>query len=124
MKYVKYHSNMLYFMSGIDLLVSRDLSSEFKIKLKNTFLKKLEHELFFEEGMLIKLSIEHFERFHNIFKKYANINLETFEKDRIKKFFMLINLKIIMMLNWLTKSWLKNFLIFMAIPKAGKYSYL
>jgi hypothetical protein len=75
-------------MPGIDLLISRDLSAEFKIKLKNTLLKKLEHELFFEEGMSIKLSMEHFEKFHNILKKHASFNLESFEKDCIKKIFL------------------------------------
>jgi hypothetical protein len=74
-------------MPGIDLLISRDLSAEFKIKLKNTLLKKLEHQLFLEEGMSIKLSMEHFEKFHNILKRHASFNLETFEKDCIKKIF-------------------------------------
>ena len=35
--------------------------------------------------MSIKLSIEHFEKFINVFKKNSNININKFEKDCINK---------------------------------------
>ena len=72
-------------MPGIDLLISRDLSLEIKNHLDQNILKKLEKELFFEYGMSIKLSIEHFEKFHKVFKNISSIDLEKFEKDCIKK---------------------------------------
>jgi ribosome maturation protein Sdo1 len=72
-------------MSGIDLLISRDLSLEFKNQLDENILKKLEKELFFEHGMSIKLSIEHFEKFHNALKTISSIKLEEFEKNCINK---------------------------------------
>jgi len=72
-------------MPGIDLLIARDLSLEIKNQLDETILTKLERELFFKHGMSIKLSIEHFENFHNALKKHSNIDLKKFEKDCIKK---------------------------------------
>ena len=72
-------------MPGIDLLIARDLSLEIKNQLDETILTKLERELFFKHGMSIKLSIEHFEKFHNALKKHSNIDLKKFEKDCIKK---------------------------------------
>ena len=72
-------------MPGIDLLLARDLSLEIKNQLDETILAKLERELFFKHGMSIKLSIEHFEKFHNALKKYSNIDLKKFEEDCIKK---------------------------------------
>lgn len=72
-------------MPGIDLLISRDLSLEFKTQLDENILKKLERELFFKHGMSIKLSIEHFEKFHDILKNNLDIKIEKFETDCIKK---------------------------------------
>ena len=72
-------------MPGIDLLVSADLSIEIKNNLDHNVLKKLERELFFEHGMSIKLSIEHFIKFHEILKKFPDIDLVKFEKDCIEK---------------------------------------
>ena len=72
-------------MPGIDLLISRDLSLEFKTQLDENILKKLERELFFKHGMSIKLSIEHFEEFHDILKNNLDIEIEKFETDCIKK---------------------------------------
>ncbi len=72
-------------MPAIDLLIARDLSLEIKNQLDETILAKLERELFFKHGMSIKLSIEHFEKFHNILKKYSNIDLKKFEEGCIKK---------------------------------------
>ena len=72
-------------MPGIDLLVSADLSLEIKNNLDHNVLKKLERELFFEHGMSIKLSIEHFIKFHEILKKFPDIDLAKFEKDCIEK---------------------------------------
>jgi predicted transcriptional regulator len=72
-------------MPGIDLLISRDLSLEFKTQLDEDILKKLERELFFKHGMSIKLSIEHFEKFHDILKNNLDVNIKKFETDCIKK---------------------------------------
>jgi hypothetical protein len=72
-------------MPGIDLLISRDLSCEIKTKLDKNILKELERELFFEHGMSIKLSIEHFINFHEMLKKNSDIDLVKFEKDCIEK---------------------------------------
>jgi hypothetical protein len=72
-------------MPGFDLLIARDLSLEFKNQLDDDILKKLEKKLFFEYGMSIKLSIEHFERFHEILKNISSIELEEFEKNCINK---------------------------------------
>jgi len=72
-------------MPGIDLLVSADLSIEIKNTLDHNVLKKLERELFFEHGMSIKLSIEHFINFHKMLKKNSDIDSAKFEKDCIEK---------------------------------------
>jgi len=72
-------------MPGIDLLISADLSMEIKNNLDHNVLKKLERELFFEHGMSIKLSIEHFINFHEMLKKNSDIDLAKFEKDCIEK---------------------------------------
>ncbi len=72
-------------MPGFDLLIARDLSLEFKNQLDDNILKKLEKKLFFEFGMSIKLSIEHFEKFHEILKNISSIELEEFEKNCIDK---------------------------------------
>ena len=72
-------------MPGIDLLISRDLSMELKTNMDKNILKKLEKELFFQHGMSLKISIEHFEKLHTALKKYLNIDLKKFEEDCIKK---------------------------------------
>jgi hypothetical protein len=72
-------------MPGIDLVVSRYLSEEIKNQLDEDILKKLEKQLFFEHGMSIKLSIEHFDKFDKILKNYWSNDLEKFEKDCLKK---------------------------------------
>jgi hypothetical protein len=70
---------------GIDLLISKYLSLEFKKNLDQNILKKIEKELFFEHGMSIKLSIEHYEKFHNILKKNLEDDCKNFEKDCLDK---------------------------------------
>ena len=72
-------------MPGLDLLLSRSLSLELKDNLDHNILQKLEKQLFFEHGMSIKLSIENFEKFHNILKNISNIDLESFEKNCFDK---------------------------------------
>jgi len=72
-------------MSGIDRLISTALSTEIKKKMGLELLKKVERELFFEYGMSIKLSIEHFQKFTNILKNKSNIDVQKFEKDCINK---------------------------------------
>ena len=66
-------------MSGIDLLVSRELSFEIKSRLEENILKKIEKELFFGNGMSIKLAMEHFEKFHSVLKKFSNMDFRKFE---------------------------------------------
>ncbi len=68
-------------MGGIDRLISAVLSKEIKKKLDLDMLKKIERELFLEHGMSIKLSIEHFQTFKNVFKKNSNLDVKKFEKD-------------------------------------------
>ena len=77
-------------MPGIDLLISRDLSIEIKAQLDKNILEKLEKELFFEHGMSIKLSIEHFGKFHSVLKNNSSVDLEKFEKNCIKKIIQVI----------------------------------
>lgn len=72
-------------MAGIDKLISTGLSIKIKKEIGLDVLKKVERELFLEHGMSIKLSIEHFEKFINVFKKKSNININKFEKDCINK---------------------------------------
>ena len=72
-------------MPGLDLLISRDLSFELKDTLDQNILKKIEKQLFFEHGMSIKLSIEHFEKFHNVLKNNSIIDIEAFEKNCVDK---------------------------------------
>ena len=72
-------------MSGIDRLISNSLSSEIKKRMDLDTLKKVERELFLDYGMSIKLSIEHFQKFINVFKKNSNLDIKKFEKDCINK---------------------------------------
>jgi hypothetical protein len=72
-------------MAGIDKLISTGLSLKIKKEIGLDVLKKVERELFLEHGMSIKLSIEHFQKFINVFKKNSNININKFEKDCINK---------------------------------------
>lgn len=72
-------------MSGIDLLLSRYLASEIKKKLKEKILSKVERDLFFQHGMSIKLSIEHFEKFHGVLGNYYDNDLKDFESECLNK---------------------------------------
>lgn len=72
-------------MSGIDRLISSALSSQIKKKMDLDTLKKVERELFLEHGMSIKLSIEHFQRFMNVFHKHSTLDVKKFEKDCLGK---------------------------------------
>lgn len=72
-------------MGGIDLLLSRDLSLQLKKELDEDLLSKIEKDLFFQHGMSIKLSIEHFEKFHNILKNHADFDPKEFEEQCLKK---------------------------------------
>jgi hypothetical protein len=88
-------------LPGFDLLISRYLSREIKSQLEPDILKKIERELFFENGMSIKLSIGHFKTFHNVLKNFSNMDIKKFENDCIKKIIQIsksksgINIKII-----------------------------
>ena len=72
-------------MSGIDRLISLALSTEIKKKMDIDTLKKVERELFLEHGMSIKLSIEHFQKFMNVFHRNSAIDVKRFEKDCLNK---------------------------------------
>ena len=76
---------MRYYVPGVDLLISRSLSFEIKDNLDSNILQNLEKQLFFEHGMSIKLSIEHFENLHNILKNNLSIDIEAFEKSCVDK---------------------------------------
>ena len=84
---------MRYYVPGVDLLISSSLSLELKDNLDHNILQKLEKQLFFDHGMSIKLSIEHFEIFHNVLKNMLSINLETFEKSCVDKIIKVIRTK-------------------------------
>jgi len=72
-------------LSGIDLLISRALSIEIKSRLEANILKQVEKELFFGNGMSIKLSMEHFEKFHSVLTKFSNLDSKKFEIDCLEK---------------------------------------
>lgn len=80
-------------MPGIDLLLARDFSSEIKTRLDEDTLAKVERDLFFQHGMSIKLSIEHFEKFHNVLKDHADNNTKNFEESCLKKIIQITNSK-------------------------------
>jgi len=72
-------------MTGIDRFISTSLSHIIKKTLTYDDLKVLERKLFFEYGMSIKLSIEHFDKFTEIFKNFSNIDIKKYENDCINK---------------------------------------
>ena len=72
-------------MPGIDKMIATALSAEIKKELDSDILKKVERELFLEQGMSIKLSIEHFDKFVNVLKKNSNIDVQKFEEKCIEK---------------------------------------
>ena len=80
-------------MPGIDLLLSRDLSSEIKTRLDEHVLAKIERDLFFQHGMSIKLSIEHFEKLHNVLKDHTDNDIKNFEESCLKKIIQITNSK-------------------------------
>jgi len=76
---------LLMCMGGIDLLLSRDLSLKLKEELDEKTLSKIERNLFFQYGMSIKLSIEHFEKFHGVLKQHTEFDSKEFEEKCLKK---------------------------------------
>ena len=72
-------------MPGIDLLISRPYSQVLKNSLDGKILSKLERELFFEEGMSIKLAIEHYDIFQKILQKNYKNDLQKFQNDSIQQ---------------------------------------
>jgi hypothetical protein len=70
-------------MGGIDRMIATALSCEIKKELNLDILKKTERELFLEQGMSIKLSIEHFHKFSSVLRNNSNIDVKKFEKDCI-----------------------------------------
>ncbi len=76
-------------VSGIDLLISRYYSSEIKDTLEPETLSKLERDLFFQNGMSIKLAIEHFDAFQSVLKNHYKNNISELEKTCFDKIFTL-----------------------------------
>ena len=72
-------------MSGIDRLISTSLSQIIKKTLTYDDLKILERKLFFDHGMSIKLSIEHFDKFTKVLKNISNIDIKKFESNCVNK---------------------------------------
>lgn len=66
-------------MPGIDRFFASSFSQRIKKNMKSTELEKLERALFFENGMSIKLSMEHFDKFHLQCKKIIGES-KLFEK--------------------------------------------
>ena len=67
-------------MAGIDRFLAFGLSNEFKDNLEKNELQKLERRLFLDNGMSIKLAMEHFNKFHNKLKQIQLQNPINFEK--------------------------------------------
>jgi len=67
-------------LAGIDRFLASELSNEFKDKLEKNELQKLERRLFMDEGMSIKLAMEHFNKFHKKLKQIQLQNPINFEK--------------------------------------------
>lgn len=107
-------------MPGLDLLVSRYLSQEIKNQLPADVLRKTEKELFFSHGMSIKLSIEHFDEFHNVLKKVSSLDLKTFEKDCIKKIIQVRKSKYDFKVKILNKKLLDKIFNFYGDPESRK----
>lgn len=72
-------------MSGIDRFLATELSNEIKNHISEEALLKLERRLFLDEGMSIKLSMEHFNKFHNKLKQVLEENPVCFEKTCLEK---------------------------------------
>ena len=72
-------------MTGIDRLISASLSQIIKKKMNADERISLERKLFLEHGMSIKLSIEHFDKFNEIFKNISNIDKEKFINECISE---------------------------------------
>ncbi|NIM26230.1 MAG: transcriptional regulator [Nitrosopumilaceae archaeon] len=76
-------------MPGIDLLISRYFSDEIKNNLEPKIKSQVERDLFFQNGMSIKLAIEHFDAFQSVLKNYYKNNISELEKTCFDKIFTL-----------------------------------
>ena len=72
-------------MAGIDRLISASLSQIIKKRLNSNELKNLERKLFLENGMSIKLSIEHFDKFNETLKNISNTDKNKFKNECINE---------------------------------------
>ena len=72
---------------GIDLLISRYYSNAIKDNLESELLSKLERDLFFQNGMSIKLAIENFDIFQSVLKTHYKNNTSELEKTCFDKIF-------------------------------------
>jgi hypothetical protein len=69
-------------MGGIDRMIATALSCEIKKELNSDILKKTERELFLEQGMSIKLSIEHFHKFSSVLRNNSNIDVKSTQSKK------------------------------------------
>jgi len=65
-------------MPGIDKFFAEIFSNKIKSNLDKSELKKIERELFQQEGKSIKMAMENCDLFNSLFKKY-NANYKSFE---------------------------------------------
>jgi hypothetical protein len=107
-------------MPGIDLFLSRELSYLIKTNLDANVLKQLEHSLFLEEGMSIKLSIEHFKIFHEHLKKSASFNIQEFEQDRIQEIFNTVKFEKNLQVGLINPHLIEKFLNYYGDPETRK----
>jgi hypothetical protein len=78
---------------GIDLLVSRRFSRILKDSLDNKIFSKLEREMFLQDGMSIKLSIENYDVFQKMLRKYHKNDYQKFQDDSISEILSIKYLK-------------------------------
>ncbi|MDX1595601.1 MAG: transcriptional regulator [Nitrosopumilaceae archaeon] len=72
-------------MGGVDRFLATEFSKEIKKQITEKDLKKIERTLFLQEGMSIKLSIEHFSKLHNTIKNIIRRDPSNIEKQSLQK---------------------------------------
>jgi hypothetical protein len=72
-------------MTGIDRFVSSSLTAIIKKKVNQSELKTIERKLFFDHGMSIKLSIEHFDKFSKVLGIVSNRDIKKFRTECINE---------------------------------------
>ena len=72
-------------MGGLDRFLAAEFTNEIKNQIQDDNLKKIERALFFDEGMSIKLAIEHFSKLHNKIKYVMKQDSSNLEKNCLQK---------------------------------------